>query len=173
MDVSELPGVDNLIVAADNPARDDFRDVSRTMRSSAQLSGALRLGFRRPSTCASLQGFCISARSRPRPAAYPPCLAARRLGLGSGGLMARPRSSAASARGFGYATPSRRVSRRQLSRPPTTTTNAVGQLLAPAALDAALLPEKCFAREFLTCTCRPRFRSIAPGLLPPPPCRHA
>ncbi|ROW17164.1 hypothetical protein VPNG_01102 [Cytospora leucostoma] len=54
----------------------------------------------------------------------------------------------------------------------TTATNAAEQLLAPAVLDAALLPENCFAREFLTRARRPRFRSIAPGLLLPPADAH-
>jgi hypothetical protein len=41
-------------------------------------------------------------------------------------------------------------------------------LLAPAALDAASVPEPCFARAFLIRARRPQFRSIAPGLLLPP-----
>ncbi|KAI8632820.1 hypothetical protein F5Y19DRAFT_462612 [Xylariaceae sp. FL1651] len=54
--------------------------------------------------------------------------------------------------------------------PPGTTTNSVETepLLAPAALDAASVPERCFARAFLTRARRPQFRCIAPGLLLPP-----
>ncbi|KAG8157178.1 hypothetical protein KVR01_012886 [Diaporthe batatas] len=42
---------------------------------------------------------------------------------------------------------------------------AVGdvQLLSPAALDAASVPEGCFARAFLSRARRPRFRHVAPG----------
>ena len=54
----------------------------------------------------------------------------------------------------------------------TTTINATEPepepLLSPAALDAALVPEPCFARAFLTRARRPQFRCIAPGLLLPP-----
>jgi hypothetical protein len=54
----------------------------------------------------------------------------------------------------------------------TTTTNAAElepePLLSPATLDAASVPEPCFARAFLTRARRPQFRCIAPGLLLPP-----
>lgn len=49
-----------------------------------------------------------------------------------------------------------------------TSAGAPQPLLAPAALDAALVPEGCFARAFLTRARRPRFRHIAPGLALPP-----
>ncbi|KAI1374095.1 hypothetical protein F4677DRAFT_427114 [Hypoxylon crocopeplum] len=55
--------------------------------------------------------------------------------------------------------------------PPTSAvTNVVEPepLLAPAALDAASVPEPCFARSFLSRARRPQFRYIAPGLLLPP-----
>lgn len=41
-------------------------------------------------------------------------------------------------------------------------------LLPPAALDAASVPEGCFARAFLSRARRPRFRRVAPGLVLPP-----
>ncbi|KAM0254724.1 hypothetical protein ACHAQJ_006506 [Trichoderma viride] len=41
-------------------------------------------------------------------------------------------------------------------------------LLTPAVLDAASVPDNCFARAFLTGARRPQFRYIAPGLLLPP-----
>lgn len=41
-------------------------------------------------------------------------------------------------------------------------------LPTPAVLDAAPVPNPCFARSFLTRACRPHFRYIAPGLLLPP-----
>ncbi|KAK7959265.1 uncharacterized protein PG986_004119 [Apiospora aurea] len=41
-------------------------------------------------------------------------------------------------------------------------------LLAPSVLDAAAVPARCFARDFLTRARRPRFQCIAPGLLLPP-----
>ncbi|KAI1110834.1 hypothetical protein F5Y14DRAFT_339532 [Nemania sp. NC0429] len=50
----------------------------------------------------------------------------------------------------------------------TTEDTSRQPLLAPAALDAAEVPEDCFARDFLTRARRPRFRRIAPGLLVPP-----
>ncbi|KAI1188184.1 hypothetical protein F5B17DRAFT_452021 [Nemania serpens] len=40
-------------------------------------------------------------------------------------------------------------------------------LLAPAALDAASVPENCFTRDFLTRARRPRFRRVASGLVLP------
>ncbi|KAI8945495.1 hypothetical protein F4801DRAFT_124919 [Xylaria longipes] len=43
-----------------------------------------------------------------------------------------------------------------------------GPLLAPATLDAASVPESCFARAFLTRARRPQFLYIAPGLILPP-----
>ncbi|KAI1202139.1 hypothetical protein F5X97DRAFT_346007 [Nemania serpens] len=43
-----------------------------------------------------------------------------------------------------------------------------GPLLTPAALDAAFVPEHCFARDFLTRARRPRFPRVAPGLRLPP-----
>jgi hypothetical protein len=54
-----------------------------------------------------------------------------------------------------------------LLSPTRTTTNAVESepLLAPAVIDAASVPESCFARAFLTRARRPEFRCIAPGLL--------
>lgn len=41
-------------------------------------------------------------------------------------------------------------------------------LVAPGALDAASVPETCFARAFLTRARRPRFQRVAPGLVLPP-----
>ncbi|KAI3318878.1 hypothetical protein HD806DRAFT_304778 [Xylariaceae sp. AK1471] len=41
-------------------------------------------------------------------------------------------------------------------------------IVGPDALDAASVPEYCFARAFLTRARRPQFRCIAPGLLLPP-----
>ncbi|KAI0839678.1 hypothetical protein F5Y06DRAFT_12269 [Hypoxylon sp. FL0890] len=55
--------------------------------------------------------------------------------------------------------------------PPTSATaHAVEPepLLAPSALDAASVPNPCFARDFLSRARRPRFRCIAPGLILPP-----
>ncbi|KAK8062811.1 hypothetical protein PG997_014908 [Apiospora hydei] len=40
-------------------------------------------------------------------------------------------------------------------------------LLAPSVLDAAAVPSRCFARDFLTRARRPRFQCIAPGLFLP------
>ncbi|KAL7908060.1 hypothetical protein GGI35DRAFT_453314 [Trichoderma velutinum] len=42
------------------------------------------------------------------------------------------------------------------------------RLLDPAVLDAASVPDPCFARSFLTRARRPLFSSIAPGLILPP-----
>ncbi|EHK18300.1 uncharacterized protein TRIVIDRAFT_225614 [Trichoderma virens Gv29-8] len=52
----------------------------------------------------------------------------------------------------------------------TAATNAVNPepLLDPEILDAASLPNPCFARSFLTHARRPLFHSIAPGLVLPP-----
>ncbi|KAK8001246.1 hypothetical protein PG991_013468 [Apiospora marii] len=60
------------------------------------------------------------------------------------------------------ATPSSTVS--------TASSRTVAQepLLTPSGLDVALVPERCFAREFLTRARRPKFQYIAPGLLLPP-----
>lgn len=61
-----------------------------------------------------------------------------------------------------------------LLSPASATTNMVEQepepepVLASATLDAASVPEPCFARAFLTRARRPQFRTIAPGLLLPP-----
>lgn len=60
--------------------------------------------------------------------------------------------------------------------PPTSnnstsiTTDAIDpeSLLAPTVLDAASVPNPCFARAFLTRARRPHFRYIAPGLILPP-----
>ncbi|OTA91100.1 hypothetical protein M434DRAFT_356439 [Hypoxylon sp. CO27-5] len=41
-------------------------------------------------------------------------------------------------------------------------------LVAPSVLDAASVPNPCFARSFLSRARRPQFRCIAPGLLLPP-----
>lgn len=41
-------------------------------------------------------------------------------------------------------------------------------LLSSGALDAAEVPESCFARDFLTRARRPRFQRVAPGILLPP-----
>ncbi|KAI1780715.1 hypothetical protein F4818DRAFT_14525 [Hypoxylon cercidicola] len=58
--------------------------------------------------------------------------------------------------------------------PPTSaTTNVVEPepepepLITPSTLDAASVPEPCFARAFLSRARRPRFRYIAPGLILP------
>lgn len=40
-------------------------------------------------------------------------------------------------------------------------------LVAPATLDAASVPERCFSRAFLTRARRPQFRYLAPGLVIP------
>ncbi|KAI1158148.1 hypothetical protein F5B18DRAFT_642156 [Nemania serpens] len=58
------------------------------------------------------------------------------------------------------------VEARVLPLLPTSTTEP-HPLLAPAALDAASVPEPCFARDFLTHARRPQFRRIAPGLCLP------
>lgn len=60
------------------------------------------------------------------------------------------------------ATPSSTVS--------TVDSHTVAQeaLLTPSALNAALMPDRCFARAFLTRARRPEFQYIAPGLLMPP-----
>jgi hypothetical protein len=63
--------------------------------------------------------------------------------------------------------------RRGLTLSPTAIAPATGTaerepLVPSAALDAALLPERCFVRDFLTRARRPAFRHIAPGLLLPP-----
>lgn len=52
----------------------------------------------------------------------------------------------------------------------TASSHTVAQesLLTPSALDVALVPERCFAREFLARARRPQFQCIAPGLLLPP-----
>ncbi|KAI0379584.1 hypothetical protein F5Y04DRAFT_126078 [Hypomontagnella monticulosa] len=52
----------------------------------------------------------------------------------------------------------------------SATTNAVKPepLVAPSVLDTAAVPNPSFARAFLCGARRPRFRSIAPGLLLPP-----
>ncbi|KAI0474444.1 hypothetical protein F4859DRAFT_504818 [Xylaria cf. heliscus] len=57
-----------------------------------------------------------------------------------------------------------------LPPPVNTISNAAEPvpLVSPAALDAASVPENCFARDFLTRAHRPRFRHIAPGLVLPP-----
>lgn len=49
-----------------------------------------------------------------------------------------------------------------------TSTAEAEPLLAPATLDAASVPDPCFARSFLTRARRPRFYYIAPGLMLPP-----
>lgn len=56
------------------------------------------------------------------------------------------------------------------ARTTTTTTGAAEPepLLTPAVLDAASVPESCFARSFLARARRPSFRHIAPGLRLPP-----
>ncbi|PQE13536.1 chitin-type 1 protein [Rutstroemia sp. NJR-2017a WRK4] len=56
-----------------------------------------------------------------------------------------------------------------LLSPTNATVNRVEPepLLTPDILDAALVPERCFARDFLTIASRPNFRYIAPGPAPP------
>jgi hypothetical protein len=65
------------------------------------------------------------------------------------------------------------IEARVLALPPVSTSTTIRTvepepLVGPDALDAASVPEFCFARAFLTGARRPQFRCIAPGFLLPP-----
>ncbi|KAI0907374.1 hypothetical protein F4823DRAFT_564850 [Ustulina deusta] len=140
MDVSPLPDVNGHLVTADHPPR----------RAPARLHGANNIFFEAHPTLwhpleVVLSNWVDLVRLGKIAAGPPPetprrCSGARRSARGSDGRTASPRSLLASPHGSGYAPPSKR------------------SLLLPAALDAAAVPEGCFARAFLT---------RAPGLLVP------